>query len=66
MWTRLKDKFADLADPDDPASAGYAALNQRNLGMEPARGPISTILTKGAAKVDQAIGGAINKIKGKK
>ena len=66
MWSRFKDKVADLADPDDPTSAGYAALNQKNLGMEPARGPISTILTKGAAKVDQAIGGAINKLKGKK
>ncbi len=66
MWSRLKDKFADLADPDDPTSAGYAALNQKGILGKPARGPISTILTKGAAKVDQAVGGAINKIKGKK
>lgn len=65
MWSKLKDKWDDLTDPDDPQSAGYAALNRKNLGMNPARGPISTILTKGAAKVDQALGGAINKIRGK-
>ena len=66
LWSRFRDKMADLADPDDPTSAGYAALNQKGILGKPARGPISTILTKGAAKVDQAIGGAINKIKGKK
>ena len=65
MWSRLKDKWDELTDPDDPQSAGYAALNRKNLGMNPARDSISTILTKGAAKVDQAIGGAINKIRGK-
>ena len=65
MWSRLKDKWDDLTDPDDPQSAGYAALNQRNLGLEPARGPVSTLLTKGAAKGDQAIKWAADKIRGK-
>ena len=65
MWSRLKDKWDDLTDPDDPQSAGYAALNRKNLGMNPARGPISTILTKGAAKGDQAIKWATDKIRGK-
>ena len=65
MWSKLKDKWDELTDPDDPQSAGYAALNRKNLGMNPARDSISTILTKGAAKGDQAIKWAANKIRGK-
>ena len=56
MWGRIRDKWDDLTDPDDPESSAYDVLNKKKWGLKPNRGPKTTIATKIGAKIDKALG----------
>lgn len=49
IFTKMKDKFDKLTDPDDPTSAGYNTLQRKGA----ARGPLATMATKLASRIGQ-------------
>jgi hypothetical protein len=49
---KMKDKLGNLTDPDDPTSSAYTVTSNPNA----ARGAASTLLTRGAGKLDKMLG----------